>query len=494
MHRDSLEPSVLVDIKKTGVGGVNKPVFLVFHKQGKNTFSFVARTIVQKSFFVFAAIVLLSLQNLVVAPTTALSQNYAQEEAELRAQLADLEKQIAEGEATIKEYEKKGKSLQSEISRLRAQINKLNLQIKAVNYSIASLDKEIQKTEGDIGETEDKISFEKRALARALQSIYEGENQSFFEIILENPQLSDFFGDLNNLILVQENLRGALVRYIDLKDQYTEQKQNLALEREDAAALRAYQAAQRVNIQKTQAEKDNLLKVTKGKESEYKKIVEETKVKAAEIRSRIFRLLGGGELPFGEAVKIAKVAEKATGVRAAFILSILTQESSVNGVIGKNVGKCTYNEPRNNPSGSVMSDKQKPAFLALMKSLGLDAEKTPVSCPIVVDGVYGGAMGPAQFMPTTWEMYAARISKITGANPASPFNNLDAFTGTALYLQDGLASCRAIYSDVFSQEKCAAAKYYAGGNWKSYIRVGSYGYRVADRAQSFQRDIDILDS
>ncbi|MBI5421380.1 MAG: hypothetical protein HZA35_03700 [Parcubacteria group bacterium] len=493
MLEEPQKPTILIDIKRTKLGGVNPPVFIVSKRPKTRAFSSYLSRILEKSFFVIVVVAILSLRNFVVAPTAVFSQNYAQERSVLEAQLVDLEKQISEHEAAIERYKKQGNNLQSEISQLNTQIAKINLQIKAVTVSIKSLDREIRNTEGDIVQTEDKIGFEKRALGDILQSIYEGGRQSFFEIVLENPQLSDFFGDLNNLVLVQNNLHAALGRYVDLKDQYVDQKQTLSLERKDAAALRTYQATQKMTIEKTQETKHELLKVTKGKESEYQKILKETKVKAAEIRSRIFRLLGGGELPFGDAVKIAKVAEKATGVRAALTLSVLTQESSASGIIGKNVGRCVYNDPRNNPSGTVMSDKEKPIFLALIADLKLNPDNTPVSCPITSDGLYGGAMGPAQFMPSTWKLYADRIAKITGGNPPSPFNNLDAFTGTALYLKNGLSGCVSSYSTQFSQENCAAAKYYAGNSWRSYMRVGSYGYRVADRAQAFQKDIDILD-
>jgi membrane-bound lytic murein transglycosylase B len=48
-----------------------------------------------------------------------------------------------------------------------------------------------------------------------------------------------------------------------------------------------------------------------------------------------------------------------------------------------------------------MSTSQKTAFVKLMSGLGIKPEKQKVSCPICRDGSYGGAMGPAQFMPTT---------------------------------------------------------------------------------------------
>jgi len=97
-------------------------------------------------------------------------------------------------------------------------------------------------------------------------------------------------------------------------------------------------ASQKQNIQKTQTQKNEILKVTKGKESEYQKLVAETKKTAAEIRAQIFQLLGGGELDFGKAYELAKFAEQTTDVRAALILAVLDGESAM----GLNVGQCLY--------------------------------------------------------------------------------------------------------------------------------------------------------
>ena len=416
------------------------------------------------------------------------------ERQQLENQLEELEAQIAKDQETLNAYKSQGKTLQSEINRLNTKINALNLQIKAVTISLKKLDQEIASNKKSILTTEEKIAQNKEILTKALQRIYQGENLSLAEILLRNPKLSDFFSDVNDLINIQESMRGTLEKVIDLRDELEQKKESLALKKNDTEQLKAYQDSQRAALNSTKEDKADVLKITKGNEVKYQAIVKEKQKTAAEVRNRIFRILGGGELSFGDAVKIAKVAEKAIGVRAALTLAVLTQESAINGVIGSNLGRCYYNDPRSNNSGSVMSNSQKPAFLALMSSLGLDPNKTPVSCPIVSDGTYGGAMGPAQFMPNTWEIYKDRISSITGGNPASPFNNLDAFTGTASYLSDGLSGCKSLYQTIFSQENCAAAKYYAGGNWKSYIRVGRYGYRVAERAADFADDIAVLDA
>lgn len=448
-------------------------------------------------FFVFGS---------VTAPTSGGAQAAQNEDEKkaLEAQLAEYENQIIEIEKAITQTKKQGTNLQSEIKRLESQIAKLNLQIKAVNLTLSKLDSEISNTQGQINQTESKIDFNKKNLSQLLQVLYENDNQSLVEVLFKNPQLSDFFGDLNNMLAVQDNLRIVIIKVVEARQELMGQKEILALEREDAAALKAYQDAQRVNIQKTQSEKNNLLKTTKGKESEYQKFLIETKKTAAEIRKQIFKLLGGGELEFEKAYELVKIAEKATGVRAALILAVLDRESA----LGKNVGRCDYKTAMH-PTRDI------PVFLEIIKELGLEknleAGIIKVSCPNS-DGAYGGAMGPAQFIPSTWACYAGwthtstnkcnvngqgkwvynsnndRIGQITGNNPASPWNNSDAFMGTALYLKDAGAGPAASLAD----ERKAAAKYYAGSRWSNYL--WTYGTKVITQAQKFEEDIAILSS
>src|SRR5258708_20010024 len=92
-------------------------------------------------------------------------------------------------------------------------------------------------------------------------------------------------------------------------------------------------------------------------------------------------------------------------------------------------------------------------FQTITSGLGLDPDLMPISArpcskaerdrlgPGVPCGYgWGGAMGPAQFIPSTWLLYQNRISSLTGTNPPNPWNPRDAFMAAALLLQDNAAS------------------------------------------------------
>ncbi|MDI6717498.1 MAG: lytic murein transglycosylase [Patescibacteria group bacterium] len=488
-----MKPKVLIDIRgsgkkflksNSGRSSVNNRINLSYFEPIRIPFKFLASFTLVLFFFVSFVL------NLAIAPShdVKAAGDKIEERKALESQLAALEKQIDEYQAQIVAYKKQGNTLQSEIKRLNSQIAKINLQIKAITLTLQKVNKELESTQKEIGVTETKMDIRKRIITQMIQTIYQNERQGMLTILLANNKISDFFTEMNNLANVQDQLRINLEELMGLHTQLSDQKETLAAEQLDVVSLKTYQEAQMQAIKKTKLDKDELLKVTKGKETEYQKILTETQKTAAQIRSRIFEMIGGGEMSFGDAYKFAKYAESKTGVRAALILAVLDRESA----LGKNVGQCKYDENPYYPAKasnktSMHPTRDIPVFLTITQLLGLNPDTLKVSCPIIADGAYGGGMGSAQFIPSTWDAYKDRIGALSGNNPPSPWNNMDAFIATALYLKDAGADKGTFYA-----EKVAAAKYYAGARWSRYL--STYGARVIDRAQQFEQDIATLNA
>jgi hypothetical protein len=98
---------------------------------------------------------------------------------------------------------------------------------------------------------------------------------------------------------------------------------------------------------------------------------------------------------------------------------------------------------------------------------------------------YGGAMGPSQFIPSTWQLYIPRLKQIFGTYP-NPWNPEHAVMGTGLLLKDNGAAAGG-----YTAERNAALKYYAGGNWSSPSNA-FYGNGVMVHTEEMQRQIDFL--
>ncbi len=431
------------------------------------------------AFFVFGSVIAPTVLIRASGDTTNSASSTIAERSQLESQLQQLEGQIDQYEGQISSYEKQGNTLSNQIGVLNDKIAKLNLQIRATNLTLTELNQNIAQTQSQIVVTQSNIVDKKAALGNLLQGLYENDQVTLIEAFLRDPQLSDFWNDTQNITLLQDNLRVAVQQVTDLQGQLQDQEQQFEASKADTANIAVYQQAQADEITSTKTQKNQLLTETEGQESKYQALLQQTQATAAQIRNRIFQLLGGGQLSFEDAYQYAKVASNATGVDPSLILAVLDRESA----LGENVGQCNYQ--------AAMSPSNIPLFLQITQQLGLDPNTMTVSCANA-DGAYGGAMGPAQFVPSTWELYASGISKVTGNNPPSPWNNADAFVATGLYLGDAMSDCEATYASSVSIERCTAAKYYAGGRWQNYL--WTYGEAVVERAQSFAKDIATITS
>lgn len=408
---------------------------------------------------------------------TATSSDNDAERTQLEGQLAQLESQIDQYQGQISSYETQGKTLNNQIDILNDKIASINLQIQATNLTIQQLNVEIGEAQSEIAATQSEIVNKKAAMGTLAQELYQDDQTNLMQVFLQNPQLSDFWDETQAISLLQNSFRLTVQQVTDLQAELQDEEQQFEASKSDAAVAAAYQQAQTQEVASTVSQKTELLAETQGQESKYQTLLAETQTTASQIRDRIFQLLGGGQLSFEDAYQYAQVASNATGMDPAFILAILDRESA----LGENVGQCNYQ--------TAMSPSNQPIFLSIVQSLNLNPNTMTVSCPNA-DGAYGGAMGPAQFEPSTWDIYSTTVAQVTGDNPPSPWNNTDAFVATALYLKDNMAGCQTVYTTTISQERCTAAKYYAGSRWQGYL--WTYGEAVVEQTQSFASDIQTI--
>lgn len=418
----------------------------------------------------------------------AQSSSVTERRKQLEAELDALEKQIDGFNGLIETKQKEASSLERDIAIINAQIQKAQLEIRKHNLAVERLSQTIGQKSREIDTMTDKIEVEKTQLAEALRKLREYDDVPVVQVLLSYENLSDFFRDIDNIDSVQLAIQTSSTKLQNTINEQTLIKQELEAKKEEEAKLRALQLAQKRAEELKQQQKRKILSDTRGLESEYKKIVTQKQRDAASIRSQLFMLQGSPAISFEKALEYATLASKLTGVRPAFLLGVIQQETN----LGKNIGTCNRSgDPESKRWYNVMHTRDHAPFKSVTTELGLDINSMPVSCPMRgADGNrvgWGGGMGPAQFIPSTWILYKDQVANLTGHNPPNPWTPKDAFIASALLLRDnGAVGGRAA-------EMKAAGKYFAGSNWDSYLGR-SYSNQVMARVDDYQEQIDFLNS
>ncbi|MBP9763161.1 MAG: lytic murein transglycosylase [Candidatus Pacebacteria bacterium] len=420
------------------------------------------------------------------------------------ARISEEEKQL---EGSVQQQKAQSASIQTELSQLTTQIKKTQLSIDKKNIEIKQLSGDINLRDQTVKQLNAKLERGKEGLSQLIKRKNELDDTSLVEIILSQNDFSEFFVTMDSYNILQSSLEKLFTEIRDIRGLTEEEKAKLERRKAEEQDVKAEIESQKKTVQAKEKDQSNLLSYSKKAEATLESYLAEKRARATQIRTALFRLRDTAGISFGDAVKYAQTAGKATGVRPALILAILKQESD----LGNNVGTCNRaGDPDTKKYTSIMPgplhyanyvangnsctgaaspcswrDDQS-TFKDITTKLGLDYNTTPLSCPIASVGGWGGAMGPSQFIPTTWKSYEGKIASALGISTPNPWNPEHAFTATALYLRDLGAA-----NGGYTAEHTAAAKYYAGNNYASGPGQ-SYGTSVLSHASGFQEQIDFL--
>lgn len=405
---------------------------------------------------------------------------------DLENQLKGIEEEIAQYEKQLVSTQVEKKSLTNKLNRLKNTQASLKLQVKKTSIIVSSLENQIDSTEKQITETRNKIIRLKENISPILLLMNQKDNTRLIEILTTQNYLSDFYDEIRNYTRLSQTLNETVEKIKISQEELSKKQTVLADKQEDARNLLTLKRLQQQELTGSIQEQSEILTETKGKEAEFQQIIKDSKKRAAEIRGRIYDLADGEKkINFGEALDLANWASKQTGVRPAFLLAILTQESN----LGKNIGTC--NRPGDPPEKSwkviMKPTRDQEPFQTITAELGKNPDITPVSCPMKDKRGkqlgWGGAMGPAQFIPSTWMGYRQKIIAITGNTSANPWDNRDAFLASAVKLRNDGAN------GTDNGDWKAAMRYFSGSTNPAYR---FYGDNVIKTTHKYLSDIEDL--
>jgi len=410
---------------------------------------------------------------------------------ELKSEMQKIQEEIVQHKESITEKQKEEKTIAGEIAILGSKVKKTELELSQTALALRATELSIEANNIKIIEFSGKIDHEKQVVAELVRVMYEEDSREIIELIIESGDISDFFEHQRLLESIQASLHHSLQNLKQARASIEEEQKSLEEERETQGKLKTLQEAQRASLKNRKSERDNLLQITRGEKEEFERLVAQKERDIEQIRNQIFLLEGVGiSMPLHKAYEIAKAASVLTGVRPAFLLAVLKQESSW----GQNVGQCYLVDPntgagKGKNTGNFYDRVMKPSrdvepFLQITKELSRDPYGTLVSCPHPDYG-YGGAMGPAQFIPSTWMAYKDGLEVLLGHIP-DPWDVNDAFTASSVKLANGGAAAQ-----TEDAEWKAAMIYYAGSRWNNPV-YSFYGDSVMELAAAIQAEINIM--
>jgi peptidoglycan hydrolase CwlO-like protein len=378
-------------------------------------------------------------------------------------------------------------TLKNQIAGLKKKVQNLEYQISQGNVMVKGLNIQILDTSVSIDKTSKQVQDSQNQIVNILRALYEEDRKPSFVILLEG-NLSDFFSNVTYLEGLNSKVSDLLVSTKNLKSYLEGQKEKMDGEVDQLQKTVALQSLQKKENESNKKEQEQYLKLTEAQYQQQLKDKQDAEQKAAQIKAKLFQVVGVSKVPtFGEALEVAKNAAVIVGIRPAFLLAVISQESA----IGRNVGQCLLTDPATGAgkkvsTGATIIRVMKPTrdvqpFLKITAALGRDPYDTPVSCwiPAYVGGVpsgWGGAMGPAQFIPSTWNLFAERLKNLFG-QLADPWGIKDSFTASGMYLADLGATAQTA-----TKESNAASRYYGGSS--------AYARSVMGRATCIQSFID----
>ena len=218
--------------------------------------------------------------------------------AELHKEIERLEQQAEQYRQNIAGEHAKADSLQREISILQNQINNIKTQINITTKKLGGTTLEINNVTSEIYTTQDHIEYQKSAIGELVLELYRQDRESLLVAVMKNENISDFLNRIQQTAQVGESLLTLVADLKSTKNTYENHKSILESKKKELEDLNYKQIIQKSSLDGTQKEKDSLLKVTKGQEAEYQKLLEEVERKQSlfftEMKELETKIIQGG--------------------------------------------------------------------------------------------------------------------------------------------------------------------------------------------------------
>ncbi|MFH0987309.1 MAG: lytic murein transglycosylase [Patescibacteria group bacterium] len=352
---------------------------------------------------------------------------------ELNTCLSNAQKEKDELESQINNIEKKESSAEWYLSKLNLDIRYLNYEIANLDLSISQLESEIEKREKAVKELDEALAEQKGVLQNAIRQFYEYDTTSYVEVLLGNGSLSEFGNKLMEIDKVQTELRLAMKEIQKARDKMDSEKSAMEKDIEEKTEYKKVQEYSIYSLANKTEQQKYLLGQLAAAKTPLEKEMARIKSELSELSNAMARIQSyltgwlGYRPSWSQIWTAVSNASNKAGINKFTMLGILEVESGFRTNAGSNAGSPEGNLQRCHDyrvNDEPFCTNQKNEFEDICAELNLDKNKMPISVAY--------AMGPAQFIPTTWRGYQNMYPELR-----NPWNLNDAVLAMAYKLKRG---------------------------------------------------------
>ncbi len=189
------------------------------------------------------------------------------------SKLKEIEAEIAGYQTDLKKVGSEKTSLQKTINRLELERKKVQADIRYTQNKIDATDLELNQLSLEIDDTEESITLNKDAITETIQTLNELDDDSFIELLLQYDSLSEFWGKIDEIDTVQQNIAESVQDLGSQQDILSKKFAVSSEKKQDLVSLNMQYSDQNSVLIDNKAEKNKLLSATKNEESNYQKLL-----------------------------------------------------------------------------------------------------------------------------------------------------------------------------------------------------------------------------
>lgn len=202
-------------------------------------------------------------------------------------EIRKLEEEAKKYRDEIVNKKQESKTLQGELSRLTKSITGLKNEINVTQKKVQKTELELEKTSLEIRGKEVSIKKMQNGLAGLIQGISEKDQESLAEVFLKYGALSDFFGQYDQSLNVEDKILSSLETLRDFKKELEDKKTEAEGKKEELGDLKESLEDRKKIQEVTKQERNSILKNTQNQEKKYQELLRATEKKQEEILKEI---------------------------------------------------------------------------------------------------------------------------------------------------------------------------------------------------------------